>query len=230
MTATGLPKATNLFLRKAHRCNAIFLSAFIMLHMVTHLSGAFGVEAYNAVQDTFRTVYRHPVVETPLLISITAQLVIGAYLLVHRIRRDGVSCFWGWLQIVSGAFFFVFMAQHLYSLGMARLYFRLDTNFYWPASVMSGPWFIYYFAPYYILGVFALFTHVGTGLRFALIDRGAPELGRRVGILTIAVGALVSLAIPPIIAGVFFPIELPQEWVDYLRFYMPSFKPYSAVT
>jgi len=226
MTATALPAANYSLVRKAHRYNAIFLFSFVIVHMVTHLSGVFGIEAYNAVQDVFRTVYRQPVVESLLLVSITGQLVVGAYLLARRIGRGGVSGFWGWLQIVSGGVFFVFMAQHLYSLGMARLYFGLDTNFYWPASVMSGPWFIYYFAPYYVLGVFALFAHIGAGVRFALIDRGAAAIGNRVGVSFLVAGALISLAIPPIIAGAFFPIDLPQEWIDYLRFYMPAFEPW----
>jgi len=215
-------------LRKAHRYNAIFLFVFIVVHMVTHLSGVFGIETYNRVQDAFRIVYRNPIVETVLLISITGQLFIGAYLLVRRIRAKGVKGFWGWLQVISGGVFFVFMAQHLYSLGMARLYFGLDTNFYWPASVMSGPWFIYYFAPYYVLGVFALFAHIGAGVRFALMDNGSPVLAHRIGISFLAVGALISLAIPPIIAGAFFQIELPQEWIDYLKFYMPGFEPWQA--
>ena len=91
---------------------------------------------------------------------------------------------------------------------------------------MSGPWFIYYFAPYYFLGVFVLFAHIGAGLRFALIDRGNPRAAGKVAIGFIFAGAILGLAIPPIIAGVFFPIELPPEWIDYLRFYDPGFEPW----
>ncbi len=81
---------------------------------------------------------------------------------------------------------------------MTRLYFDLDTTFYWPASVLSGPPFIYYFIPYYFLGVFAVVAHLGAG---------------------------VSAAILPIIAGAYFEIDLPQEWIDYLLWYVPSFEP-----
>lgn len=210
--------------RTAHRYNAMFLFAFIIVHMATHMSGVLGVETYNRVQDIFRVVYRHPIVEITLLFSITIQLFIGVYLLVRRVRAKGVNGNWGWLQIISGGVFFVFMAQHLYSLGMTRLYFGLDTNFYWPASVMSGPWFIYYFTPYYVLGVFALFAHIGAGVRFGLMERGANELGQRVGISFLVIGALISLAIPPIFAGAYFQIELPSEWIDYLRFYTLDFE------
>lgn len=213
-------------LLKMHRFNAIFLSAFILLHFATHLSGFWGIEAYNSVQSELRKIYRVPAVELAVLISITLQILLGGKLLIDRIKVKGITGFWGWLQVISGAVFLVFMAQHLYSLGMARLYFSLDTNFYWPASVMSGPWFIYYFAPYYFLGVFALFAHIGAGVRFVLADRGHKRAAHITGVGFIVSGAVIGMIIPPIIAGAFFPIELPSEWIDYLRFYDPDFEPW----
>lgn len=209
-----------------HRFNAIFLAAFILLHFATHLSGLWGIEAYNSVQSEFRKIYREPIVEWAVLISITLQILLGGTLLIDRIKVKGITGFWGWLQVVSGVVFLVFMAQHLYSLGMARLYFTLDTNFYWPASVMSGPWFIYYFAPYYFLGVFALFAHIGAGARFVLADRGYQRSARILGVGFVISGAVIGMIIPPIIAGAFFPIELPGEWIEYLRFYDPEFEPW----
>lgn len=224
---TLMPGATRIDgLRKAHRINAIALAGFIALHMLTHVSGLWGIEAYNSVQSALRTVYRFPPFEIALLASITAQLGLGMALMVLRLRRRRPRGFWSWLQIVSGAVFFVFMAQHLYSFAMARLYFELDTNFYWPASVMSGPWFIYYFWPYYAAGVFALFAHAAAGVRFALLDRGASGAARTAPAWLMAAGAALAIIIPPIIAGALYDIELPAEWVDYLRFYMPEFEPW----
>lgn len=213
-------------LRKLHRYNAIILSGFILAHFANHLSGFWGIDTYNAVQSGLRQIYRVPPVEWALLLALSAQIGLGTMLLFDRLRSKGVSGFWGWLQVISGGVFLVFMIQHLYSLGMARLYFSLDTNFYWPASVMSGPWFIYYFAPYYFLGVFALFAHIGAGVRFAMIERGARPAGHRAGLAIIAIGFVVAIAIPPIISGAFFPITLPGEWIEYLRFYSPGFEPW----
>ncbi len=213
-------------IRKAHRINAIALSGFIAIHMLTHVSGLWGIDAYNNVQSALRTIYRFPPFEIALLASITAQLVLGMVLLVARLRQGRPQGFWSWLQILSGGAFFIFMAQHLYSFTMARVYFDLDTNFYWPASVMSGPWFIYYFWPYYMLGVFALFAHAAAGVRFALLDRGAISASRRWPAALIAAGAVLAVIIPPIIAGAFYAIDLPQEWIDYLRFYMSDFEPW----
>jgi len=213
-------------LRKAHRINATALAGFIVIHMATHVSGLWGIEAYNAVQSALRSVYRLPPLEAALLVSITAQLGLGMTLLVMRLRRGRPRGFWSWLQVLSGGAFFIFMAQHLYSFAMARVYFELDTTFYWPASVMSGPWFIYYFWPYYMLGVFALFAHAAAGVRFALIDKGAERAAQRSAIALLVTGAGLAVIIPPIIAGAFYPIDLPQEWIDYLRFYTPDFEPW----
>jgi len=212
--------------RPLHRCNALFLALFVAAHLANHLSGLGGIERYHAVQQTLRVVYRHPLVEPLLLASVLLQLVAGTALIVARWRQRSAHGFWGRLQIGSGIVFLLFMAQHLFSLGMARLYFDLDTNFYWPASVMSGPWFIYYFAPYYVLGVLSLFAHVGAGVCLALEARGSRRLGRRFALSLIGLGTAVSLAIPAIIAGVFFPIDLPAPWLDYLRFYAPGYTPW----
>jgi len=224
--ASGTHAGRSSFLRRAHRLNAIALAGFITIHMATHVSGLWGIEAYNTVQTALRTIYQFPPFEAALLVSITAQLVIGMILLVGRLRQGRPQGFWSWLQILSGGAFFIFMAQHLYSFAMARLYFDLDTNFYWPASVMSGPWFIYYFWPYYMLGVFAVFAHGAAGVRFALLDRGADRAARTVPAALIGVGAALAVIIPPIIAGAFYNIDLPQEWIDYLRFYMSDFEPW----
>ena len=217
--------SSNRVWHRTHRYNAIFLSAFIVVHMATHLSGALGIETYNAVQSVFRVVYRHPAIEVLLLCSVIGQMLLGLGLVARRLRPGAVRGFWGWLQIVSGCAFFLFMAQHLFSLAMTRIYFDLDTDFYWPASVMSGPWFIYYFWPYYVIGVFAVFAHIAAGLRFVLLEKQRPIAARRAGVSILFVGGAVALSIPPIIAGFLYPVDLPEVWVDYLQFYAPNFQP-----
>jgi succinate dehydrogenase/fumarate reductase cytochrome b subunit len=212
-------------MRVFHKINALFLALFLVIHLATHLSGIAGIATYDSVQAAFRVVYTQPVVEVILLASITLQLIVGANLLIRSLRKKRPCGFWHWTQIISGGFFFVFMTQHLFSLGMARLYFNLDTTFYWPASVMSGPPFIYYFIPYYFFGVFAVIAHLGVGVRYWIRDAGHGRLANKVGIAFLVLGAGVSAAILPIISGAFFEIDLPQEWIDYLRWYAPSFEP-----
>jgi len=211
--------------RTFHKLNAVFLTLFLVVHLATHLSGIAGIATYDSVQAIFRTVYAQPLVEAMLLVSIALQLIIGAKLLIRSWRNKRPSGFWHWTQTLSGGFFFVFMVQHLFSLGMARLYFDLDTTFYWPASVMSGPPFIYYFIPYYFLGVFAVIAHLGVGVRYWLLDTGRDRLADRVGIAFLLAGAAISAAILPIISGAFFDISLPAEWLEFLRWFVPTFEP-----
>ncbi|MBS9718153.1 hypothetical protein ACFFUT_12825 [Pseudohalocynthiibacter aestuariivivens] len=213
-------------IRKIHKINAVFLIVFLVLHLATHLSGIFGISTYNSVQSALRLIYGNLLVETVLIVSIVTQLIVGAILLVRSLRRGKPVGFWPWAQVLSGGFFFVFMAQHLYSLWFARVIFDLDTNFYWPASVMTGPPFIYYFIPYYFFGVWAVITHIGVGVRYRVLDAGNKIAADRVGVGIIVAGAFVSALILPILSGVFFEIEMPQEWIDYLRFYDPDFVPW----
>ncbi|PHS29274.1 MAG: hypothetical protein COA85_00970 [Robiginitomaculum sp.] len=169
-------------LRQWHKISALILFAFIITHLFNHLSGLFGIEAYNAVQKLFRVVYRFPLIEVILLVVIVQQLFLGGILLFRSLRRARPQGFWEWAQVLSGGIFLFFMVEHLYALVMARLVFILDTNFSWPASVMSGPPFTYYFIPYYFLGVFALLTHIGCGMRYWPMDAGKDRLGNRIGI------------------------------------------------
>ncbi len=229
MTATPAPSSK---IRRLHRLSAIILGVFVFAHLFNHVSGLFGIETYNAVQKTMRIVYRFWLVEAILLIVIAVQMVLGGILLVRAILRGWPQGFWAWAQILSGGIFLLFMAEHMFALAMARLYFQLDTNFYWPASVMSGPPYTYYFIPYYFLGVFALMTHIGVGLRYWAMDANPSvfglALGNTIGIGFMIAGAAIGALIIPILTGMLFPISMPPEWIEYLRFFLPSFSPTSG--
>jgi succinate dehydrogenase/fumarate reductase cytochrome b subunit len=211
--------------RRWHKISALILFAFIIAHIFNHLSGFYGIETYNSVQKILRRVYRFPPVEIFLLLLISWQSILGLTLLIQSLRRGRPKGFWAWTQILSGGFFFVFIVEHLIALLMARLVFRLDTNFYWPASVMSGPPYTYYFIPYYFLGIFALLTHIGIGLRYWAIDAGRPVLGNGIGIGFMLMGAVIGAAIIPILTGALFQIPLSEEWLNYLRYFLPDYTP-----
>jgi succinate dehydrogenase/fumarate reductase cytochrome b subunit len=213
-------------MRTFHKLNAILLVVFIFFHLANHLSGMLGIVVYDNVQSTFRLVYRQPLIEFVLLASITLQLLVGAKLLIKSLRRRRPVGFWPWAQHLSGGVFFLFMVQHLFSFVMSRWYFDLDTTFYWPASVMSGPPFIYYFVPYYFLGVFAVIAHVGVAVRYALMRHKRVAIANKMGIGIMLLGAIVSAAILPVISGAYFAIDLPPLWIDYLRWYVPNFEPW----
>ncbi len=49
-----------------------------------------------------------------------------------------------WPQIISGGIFLFTMAERFLALAAVRFQVGLETDFYGPASVMSGPSFINY--------------------------------------------------------------------------------------
>lgn len=208
--------------RRLHRFNSLLLAIFIVPHIATHLSGLWGIETYNAVQNGLRIIYRYPPVEIMVLASAAFQALLGTKLLISAIRH-GVVGIWHWIQIASGAIFLIFLVEHLIALGFARLTFGLDTNFYWPASVMSGPPFTYYFVPYYFLGVLSLFVHVGVALRFTLVDRGKFKAAKTIFWTITLLGTAISGLIVLTLLGAFFEIDLPAEWVKYLRAFYPAY-------
>ncbi len=219
------PSTRRITVRSLHKASAIVLLTFVFFHLTNHLSGLFGILVYNAVQDTFRVVYRFLPIEILLLLIISMQVVFGVVLLVRSLRRGRPKGFWSWAQVLSGGIFAFFMVEHLYALYMARIKFALETDFYWPASVMSGAPFTYYFIPYYFLGVLAIMTHIGVGMRYWAIDAGRPALGDRLGFGFMIAGAAIGAAIIPMLTGALFPIEMPPEWLNYLRYFLPGYTP-----
>ena len=205
-------KVNDMTAHKLHRWNAVFLCIFIALHFVTHLSGVFGVEAYNSVQKTMRYVYRNPVIEPFVLLSAVLQIGWGALLLGRKIREK-----WAHIQVISGAIFLFFITEHLIALVLARWVDGYDTNFYWPASVMNGAPFTWYFFPYYFLGVSSLFVHLGCACRLMLLRSTYRQYADTGFWAPSVAGIAMALVINFTLLGGFFEIQLPDEWVTYLR-------------
>ncbi|NDW46155.1 hypothetical protein [Ruegeria sp. PrR005] len=210
--------------RKIHRWNGAVFAAFLLLHFITHLSGLWGVNAYNATQDVLRLIYRNPVVEPLVLTSALVQMGLGLKLLIARVRR-GLREPWARAQVISGGLVLYFMTEHVIALALARWVDGLDTNFYWPASVMSGAPFTWYFIPYYSLGVIALFVHLGCAFRLILLRRGARAQARAVFWGMTLAGGTIAALIVAMLLGAFYDIALPPDWLAYLRQFVPGFAP-----
>ena len=217
-------------MRKFHKINALILMAFAVLHIGNHMFLVAGRETYNHVQDLVNNIYRLPVVEPLLIMSISMQVFVGLVLIVRSLRQKPKRKFWKrgfWekLQIISGLVFAWFVVEHLWALGLVRWFTDLHTTFYWPASVMNDAPFVYYFAPYYFFGVLALCTHIGIGLRYWAVDAGKPKLGERLGFGAIGIGIICGIVIVLSLTGRFYDITLPPEWVDYLKSFYPAYTP-----
>lgn len=213
-----------LFIRSIHRCTAGLILVFLVTHIIHHVSGIFGVETYNTIQDNLRVVYRNQFIEPILLTAVVVQLFVGLSLLIMSIKQEWPKGFWGWLQLISGLLLFLTVGEHLIALYLARVESGLDTNFYWPLSVMDGAPFIYYFAPYYFLMVSSIFAHAAAGLHFIGRDRAWSEKVDRYAIGLIVLGLVIATLIVLILAQTFYHVDLPQEWLDYLRVFSPNYR------
>ena len=153
-------------LRRLHRMMALGLAIFIVLHLMNHVMILFGPESHVVMMDILRHTYRHPVVEFALFAAFYAQIFIGLRLLW---RRGKPRRFWGWIQAGSGITLSLFLLQHMSAVILTRVTFPdMPTDIYWAASVVSRMPLTAYFAPYYTIGVAALFFHLGA---FAALRR-----------------------------------------------------------
>ncbi len=205
-----------------HRITGLALVFFIVLHMGTHLAGLWGIDAYNTAQTFTRQIYRNPLVEPILLIAFATQIVLGIVLISRNFRRK-LSMKWPRRQALSGLLFLLFISQHLIAMSLARWVDGLDTNFYWPASVMNAPPFYWYFGPYYFVGVTAMGVHLGCALRLWFLRRRSPTAAAYGFWFCASGSSLIAIFVALMLGGTFFDITLPAEWIAYLNKFTVGF-------
>lgn len=196
-------------LRKLHRFSALLLVAYALVHITNHLVGLAGVEAHIAFMQSFRSVYRIPVIEVALIGAVALQIYSGLTFVVRggKQRQGSIP----WLQAGSGAYLAFFFLNHIGAVLFGRFSLNLDTNFHFAAAGFYAPPFQFFFAPYYFLAVLALFTHLGCALYWHL--QAKPQVARVLAVvLPAAVGFVVSLLIVLSLAGVFYPVQVPPEY------------------
>lgn len=148
---------------RTHVLNAKVLAVFLLFHMGNHAAVLMGRESHLAVMEALRVVYRHPLIEYPLFLLFGLQVILGLGLVFKRGRPKGL---WAWAQVVSGMYIAVFLLQHLGAVVATRMGQPFETTTYWAASVVSAQPLVWYFFPYYVLGIWAMFLHVAAALRF----------------------------------------------------------------
>ena len=199
----------NSTLRILHRTSAMVILVFVCLHLANHLVSLQGVAAHIAFMKVARAVYREPVVETLLLVCVAFQVFSGLRLALRDWRqRSGLM---PWLQALSGIYLVVFLSVHVGAVMFGRAVLNLDTNFYFSAAGFHVPFFPMLFAPYYFLGVFALFTHLGCAAYWYAPPTRRMARALAVG-LPMVVGAVLALLLVLSLAGMIQPVNVPAEY------------------
>ena len=198
--------------KQAHRNCAMFLGIFLALHFAAHFAAFFGIERHDQALQWGRAIYQFPVVETALGMALLLQIGLGIKLLKQIAKRPQKG-FWHWAQFVSGAYLVYFIVMHSSAAIGTRLLIGLDTNFYWAAGTLVLAPLKYGFAPYYVLAVTALATHILAALHY----RGPRQWHR----LALGLGPLIGIAIVLAYSGALYGVSLPQEHLDYFATYLP---------
>ncbi len=141
-----------------HYFSGITLSLFIGIHLLNHLFALAGPEAHIALMEKFRKVYRHPVVETILVLVVAVQVVSGIRLLFNRKAKTWAEK----IQIYSGLYLSVFLVGHVGAVIASRAIEDLDTNFYYTAAGFNLHPATLFFIPYYFLDVCAISLHIAS--------------------------------------------------------------------
>lgn len=196
-------------LHKLHGFSALFLTGYAIVHIANHLVGIAGVDAHIAFMQAFRSIYRTPLIEGVLLAAVVFQIYSGLTFVVRGWKRR--RGFMPWLQAASGAYLAFFFLNHVGAVLLGRTVLGLDTNFYFAAAGFYVWPFQFFFAPYYFLAVLALFTHLGCAMYWHLHDRSRFARGIAVA-LPMATGLILSLLIVLMLAGAFYPVEIPSEY------------------
>jgi hypothetical protein len=194
------------WIRIAHRVSAVLLAIFLAAHLLNHVVALWGIAAHLAFMEGARLVYRSPAFEPMLLAAVLVQIVTG----VEQVRagwgtRRG---FWQRTQAVSGLYLAFFLANHTFWVLVARVGYGLDSNFYLAATFLTIWPLPLLFAPYYALGVFALFAHLACAAHFRIHSR----TGDRLGQAFIACGAVLASVIVAAFMGAFYDIHLPPAY------------------
>jgi succinate dehydrogenase/fumarate reductase cytochrome b subunit len=195
-------------LRKLHRLSAGVIATYALVHIANHLVALNGVASHIAFMEVARAVYRAGAVEWVLLAAVVVQIATGLATVLRgwRERRGWVP----WLQAGSGVYLAFFLLNHVGAVLYGRT-LGLDTNFYYAAAGLHVPPFQFFFAPYYFLAVLALFTHLGCALYWQ-VQSGSPTARRLAVAVPTTVGAVLSLMIVLAMAGVFYPVDIPENY------------------
>lgn len=145
-------------LYRLHFFSGLIIAAFTGAHLFNHFFSFCGADAHIAVMDTLRLVYRHIAAETVLIVAVLIQVVSG--LSIYRKRRQLVKTGWEILHLYSGLYLAFFLLLHVSAILTGRLYFKLDTNFYFGVAGLSTFPFYFFFIPYYLLAIAAFFGHI----------------------------------------------------------------------
>ena len=148
-------------MKNLHKISGIIVSLFIVAHLFSHCMAWFGIAKHQETLELFRKLYYIPIIEI-FLISIFAFQSISGVLLFLTLRKKKNKTSIEKLKMYSGLVLGLFIMQHISATLGQRYFLRLDTNFYFAANVVVNKPLLFYFVPYYFIGIMSFATHLAS--------------------------------------------------------------------
>jgi len=144
--------------KKLHYISGLTLSIFVGMHLLNHLMSILGAAEHIQTMEVLRQVYRHPIIETIILVAVLTQIISGVRLFF--LKRKTVHSFFEKLQLQSGLYLAIFFVIHIGAVLSGRFILDLDTNFYFGVAGLNIFPLNLFFVPYYSLAILSFFGHV----------------------------------------------------------------------
>ena len=169
-----------------------------------------GPDAHLQFMDTLRVVYRHPVVETLILLAVSVQIFTG--LRMYWPLRKAKFGFWYTLKIRTGLYMAFFFILHVAAVLGGRILMQLDTNLYFGAAGLNDFPLLLFFVPYYGLAIFSFFGHLAAlhvqRMRFPIFGLDATQQAR----IILGIGTVMVFLLMYGLTGGFQGLEIPAEY------------------
>ena len=181
--------------RSLHLASGALIGVFLLLHLGNHVAMFAGQSAHIAVMEALRPIYRNLLAETLLMLALAFQIGSGLTMIWRtRTERSG----WlAWMQAGSGLVLVLFILNHVAAVLAGRVVMGLDTNYHFAAAGFHAG-LAGFFAPYYFMGVAALFVHGGCALAWRFRSATVPLIVMALGVV-LAAGFVFVMAADPAI-------------------------------
>jgi len=201
-------------MKKVHFYSGLLLSLFVIVHLFNHLLGFFSIDWHIAFMDKARLFYQNSVIEPLLLLAILVQIISGVNLVWRwGLKQKNLQAF---LHVYSGLYLAFFLFAHTSATLAGRFLLQVDTNFYFAATVVNVYPYYFIYVPYYFLGVFAFFVHIGCIIHLKM-HRLPKQQKQYIFVALLSFGGLVGVII---LMGLMNNIEFPPTYQHLIDTYM----------
>jgi succinate dehydrogenase/fumarate reductase cytochrome b subunit len=180
-------------IKAIHYYTGLTIGIYIGTHLLNHLLILHSEAMHINFMQKARKIYRHYIVEAILLTAVLLQILSGIFLIIQK--WPGVDSWFDWVQLCSGLYLSLFLANHIRAVMVGRRKLHIDTNLYYGAGVMNmWPQKLFYI-PYYSLAILAFVCHIACTHRIKMKEFVPKEVAEQQAIGIMILGCVATLLI-----------------------------------